>query len=111
MQLTLANENEEKVLRIKLAAAYRIVEMFGWTEVIYNHLTVRVPGKEEHFLINPFGMHFSEITASSLVKIDLEGNIIDPGSTKYGVNKVNLLTHSSFTFVFPYNSYPKRLDS
>jgi hypothetical protein len=60
---------QEWALRVDLAAAYQIAAHYGWDEVIYNHITVRVPGTEEHFLINPFGLHFAEITASSLVKI------------------------------------------
>ena len=62
---------EERALRVQLAAAYRIFAMLGWTELIYNHITLRVPGPERHFLINPFGLHYSEVTASNLVKIDL----------------------------------------
>ena len=61
-------------LRVQLAAAYRLVEHFGWTELIYGHLTVRVPGAEPHFLINPFGLNYDEIKASNLVKIDVDGN-------------------------------------
>ena len=65
----------ERELRLRLAAAYRIFAMLGWTEMIYNHITVRLPdsvsGGEKQFLINPFGLHYSEVTASNLVKIDL----------------------------------------
>ena len=78
------NEAASKTCQVDLAAAYRISAELGWDEVIYNHITVRVPGDEEHFLINPFGLHFSEVTASSLVKIDLDGKQIDPGSTGLG---------------------------
>ena len=59
--------------RVQLAACYRIFDM-GWTEMIYNHITLRVPGPERHFLINPFGLHYREVTASNLMKIDLDGN-------------------------------------
>lgn len=66
LKLSISRDMEEKILRIKLAAAYRLVDMFGWSEVIYNHLTLRVPKENESdqdlFLINPFGLHFSEIT-------------------------------------------------
>jgi len=85
---------EEKELRIHLAAAYRLCDLFGMSELIYSHITVAVPG-EHAFLINPFGMLFSEITASSLVKLDIEGNILDPGSTKYGVNRAGYVIHSA----------------
>ena len=64
----------EAVLRRQLAAAYRLVDYFGWTELIYGHLTARVPGEQAHFLINPFGLNYDEVTASNLVKIDLDGN-------------------------------------
>ena len=71
---------EEWDARVQLAAAYRIFNLLGWTELIYNHISLRVPGPQTHFLINPFGLHYSEVTASNLVKIDLQGNII--GSTE-----------------------------
>ncbi len=67
----------ERDLRVELAAAYRMFDFFGWTELIYGHLTVRLPGPERHFLINPFGLMFHEVTASNLVKIDIDGNIVD----------------------------------
>ena len=59
--------------RVDLAACYRLVAMFGWDDLIFTHISARVPGPEHHFLINPYGMMFSEITASSLVKVDLHG--------------------------------------
>src|SRR6202022_5040787 len=67
---------EEWALRVQLAACYRIFDLLGWTEYIFNHITLRVPGPETHFLINPFGLWYSEVTASNLVKIDLDGNTI-----------------------------------
>ena len=67
---------EEWALRVDLAAAYRLVHHYGWTDMIFTHLSARVPGPEHHFLINPFGMMFDEVTASDLVKIDLDGNVI-----------------------------------
>ena len=67
----------EKELRIQLAAAYRIFNYFKWDYLIYGHLTVRVPGPEKHFLINPFGLRYDEVTASNLVKIDIDGNELD----------------------------------
>ena len=84
----------ERDLRVKLAAAYRLFEQFGWSEIIYNHLTAKIPGTNE-FLINPFGLHFSEITASSLVKIDIDGNIIDRGSTGLGINSTGYIIHGA----------------
>ena len=58
----------------QLAACYRVFDMLGWSEMIYNHITVKLPGDEGAFLINPFGLHFSEVKASNLVKIDIDGN-------------------------------------
>ena len=64
---------EEWQVRVDLAAAYRLVADFGWDDLVFTHISARVPGPEHHFLINPFGMMFEEITASSLVKVDLDG--------------------------------------
>jgi ribulose-5-phosphate 4-epimerase/fuculose-1-phosphate aldolase len=64
--------------RVRLAAMYRIFAYLGWDESIYNHISLRVPGEPEHFLINPFGLHYSEVRASNLVKVDVRGNIIGP---------------------------------
>lgn len=71
---------EEHEARIRLAAAYRIVERLGWAELIYNHLSLRVPGEPRHFLMNRFGLHYREVCASNLVKVDAQGNI-QPGSS------------------------------
>ena len=60
----------------ELACAYRLFDHFGWHELIYNHITVRVPGEERHFLINPFGLMYREVTASNLVKVDIDGEIV-----------------------------------
>ena len=65
--------NEERSLRVDLAAAYRLVDYFGWCELIYGHLTAHVTGPEPHFLINPYGLNYDEVTASNLVKIDIDG--------------------------------------
>src|SRR5262249_34383571 len=73
----LSPDEGEAVLRRQLAAAYRLVDHFGWTELIYGHLTARVPGDKPHFLINPFGLNYDEVTASNLVKIDLDGNKLE----------------------------------
>lgn len=83
----------EKELRVQLAACYRIFDMLGWSEMIYNHITVKLPGDEEHFLINPYGLHYSEVTASNLIKVDLDANIID--ETPYQVNPAGMLIHSA----------------
>ena len=83
----------ERSARIELAAAYRIFDMLGWTEMIFNHITVRVPGPDVRFLINPFGLHYSEITASSLVLIDIEGNPVR--ETKWPVNRAGFVIHSA----------------
>jgi ribulose-5-phosphate 4-epimerase/fuculose-1-phosphate aldolase len=86
-------EEGEAVLRRQLAAAYRLVDYFGWTELIYGHLTARVPGDKPHFLINPFGLNYDEVTASNLVKIDVDGNNV--GESKYPVNYAGFVIHSA----------------
>jgi ribulose-5-phosphate 4-epimerase/fuculose-1-phosphate aldolase len=83
----------EAVLRRQLAAAYRLVDHFGWTELIYGHLTARVPGDKPHFLINPFGLFYDEVTASNLVKIDLDGNKVEPNP--HPVNYAGFVIHSA----------------
>ncbi|TWT14067.1 class II aldolase/adducin family protein [Reyranella sp. CPCC 100927] len=83
----------EWVLRRQLAAAYRLVDHFGWTELIYGHLTARVPGEALHFLINPYGLNYDEVTASNLVKIDVDGRIVEP--TNYPVNHAGFVIHSA----------------
>uniref|UniRef100_A0A8C9SKI9 Alpha-adducin n=1 Tax=Scleropages formosus TaxID=113540 RepID=A0A8C9SKI9_SCLFO len=85
----------EKLLRCKLAAFYRLADLFGWAQLIYNHLTVRLNSEQERFLIVPFGLLYSEVTASSLVKINLQGEIIDRGSTNLGVNQAGFTLHSA----------------
>jgi ribulose-5-phosphate 4-epimerase/fuculose-1-phosphate aldolase len=83
----------EAVLRRQLAAAYRLVDHFGWTELIYGHLTARVPGDNPHFLINPFGLNYDEVTASNLVKIDVDGNNV--GESQHPVNYAGFVIHSA----------------
>lgn len=80
-------------VRVKLAAAYRLVDYYGWTEQIYGHLTARVPGPEDHFLINPWGLNYEEVTASNLVKIDVDGNVISGGENP--VNFAGFIIHSA----------------
>jgi ribulose-5-phosphate 4-epimerase/fuculose-1-phosphate aldolase len=84
---------DERQLRIDLAAAYRLIHHFGMDDTIYTHLSLRVPGPEHHFLINPYGMTFDEITASSLVKIDLDGNPV--GDSPWPVNPAGFTIHSA----------------
>jgi ribulose-5-phosphate 4-epimerase/fuculose-1-phosphate aldolase len=86
------NESEREA-RVELAACYRIFAQLGWTELIYNHITLRLPGPEKHFLINPFGLHYSEVCASNLVKIDLDGNII--GASEWPVNPAGFTIHAA----------------
>jgi ribulose-5-phosphate 4-epimerase/fuculose-1-phosphate aldolase len=83
----------EWALRVELAACYRIFAMIGWTELIYNHVTVRIPGPERHFLINPFGLHYSEVSASNLVRIDLAGNVV--GRSDWPVNPAGFTVHAA----------------
>lgn len=85
--------DEEWQLRVDLAALYRLVALEGWDDLVFTHLSLRVPGPEHHFLINPFGMLFEEITASSLVKIDQEGEkVLD---TPYGINRAGFVIHGA----------------
>ncbi len=83
----------EWALRVDLAACYRIFDHLGWTELIYNHITARVPGPAVHFLINPFGLMYHEVTASNLVKIDLDGNTV--GDSTWPVNPAGFVIHSA----------------
>lgn len=82
---------EEWAARVQLAAAYRIFDHLGWTELIYNHISLRVPGQPGHFLINPFGLHYSEVRASNLVKVDVEGNIV--GHSDWPINPAGFTFH------------------
>jgi ribulose-5-phosphate 4-epimerase/fuculose-1-phosphate aldolase len=84
---------EEWQARVDLAALYRLVALHGWDDLIYTHISARIPGPEHHFLINPYGMLFDEINASSLVKIDLEGNILQ--ETPYFINPAGFTIHSA----------------
>jgi ribulose-5-phosphate 4-epimerase/fuculose-1-phosphate aldolase len=85
--------DEEWSARVDLAAAYRLVAHYGWDDLIFTHLSVRVPGPEHHFLINPYNLMFEEITASSLVKIDVHGNAV--GETPYVTNPAGFTIHSA----------------
>ena len=79
--------------RVELAACYRIFAMLGWSELIYNHITLRLPGPDTHFLINPFGLHYTEVRASNLVKVDLAGNVI--GESAWPVNPAGFTIHAA----------------
>ncbi|KAI1904821.1 hypothetical protein AGOR_G00009620 [Albula goreensis] len=92
---SIAYEKGEKLLRCKLAAFYRLTDLFSWSQLIYNHLTVRLNSEQERFLIVPFGLLYSEVSASSLVKINLQGEIVDRGSTNLGVNQAGFTLHSA----------------
>ena len=81
-------------VRVDLAACYRLVDHYGMTDLHLNHISARVPGNHEHFLINPFGMMYEEITASSLIKVDHAGEII-ANTTGYGVNRAGYVIHSA----------------
>ncbi|XP_077441903.1 alpha-adducin isoform X12 [Vanacampus margaritifer] len=92
---SISYDKGEKILRCKLAAFYRLTDLFGWSQLIYNHLSVRVSSDQESFLIVPFGLLYSEVTASSLVKIDLSGDIVDRGSTNLGINGAGFNLHAA----------------
>lgn len=84
---------EEWAVRIDLAAAYRLIALYGWDDLIFTHLSARVPGPEHHFLLNPYDLMFEEITASSLVKVDVDGRPVLP--TPHKVNPAGFTIHSA----------------
>ena len=84
----------EWTARQQLASCYRVFAMLGWDEMIFNHITLKLDGEDGAFLINPYGLHFSEVTASSLVKIDIDGNKLD--DSPYPVNRAGFVQHSLF---------------
>lgn len=84
---------QEWQARVNLAAAYRLVAMYGWDDLVFTHISARVPGPEHHFLINPYGWLFEEITASSLVKVDLDGKVVM--DTPYPINPAGFTIHSA----------------
>jgi ribulose-5-phosphate 4-epimerase/fuculose-1-phosphate aldolase len=86
-------ESAEKKLRVELACAYRLVDYFGWCELIYAHLTARVPGPDAHFLINPYGLNYDEVTASNLVKIDINGHVVE--HSDHPINEAGFIIHSA----------------
>ena len=84
---------EEWQARVDLAAAYRLIAHYHWDDLVFTHISMRVPGPEHHFLINPYGLHYSEVTASNLVKIDLQGNKLD--DNPHPVNPAGFVIHSA----------------
>jgi len=85
--------DEEWAARLQLAAAYRVFNHFGWSGLIYNPSPLRLPGPERHFLLNPFGLHYSEVKASNLVKVDLDGRII--GVSRWPINPAGFTPHAT----------------
>ena len=83
----------EHATRIDLAAAFRLVDLYGWSDMLATHLSARIPGPNEHFLINPVGMMFEEMTASCLVKVDIDGNILS--ESEFGINPAGYTIHSA----------------
>lgn len=90
---TPAMTDAEWQIRVDLAACYRLVAHYDMDDLFATHISARVPGAEEHFLINPYGWHFSEVTASSLVKVDIDGNIV--GETEHVINPAGFVIHSA----------------
>lgn len=93
MSTTLKENTAEWQARIDLAALYRLIALHGWDDLIFTHISARVPGPQAHFLINPYGWHFEEITASSLVKIDLDGRKVD--ASTHPINPAGFTIHSA----------------
>ncbi len=85
--------DEERQLRVDLAACYRLIAMFGWDDLVFTHVSARIPGSDEHFLINAYGMMFEEITASSLIRVDAEGNKLS--ESDFPVNPAGFVIHSA----------------
>jgi ribulose-5-phosphate 4-epimerase/fuculose-1-phosphate aldolase len=85
--------NEEWAIRVDLACAYRMVAHYGWDDLIFTHLSARIPGPEHHFLLNPYNLMFEEVTASSLVKVDANGNPVEP--TPFITNPAGFIIHSA----------------
>jgi len=85
--------DEEWAIRVDLAAAYRMVAHYGWDDLIFTHLSARIPGPEHHFLLNPYNLMFEEVTASSLVKVDVQGNAVEP--SPFITNPAGFTIHSA----------------
>lgn len=87
----------EKILRCKLAATFRLLDLYGWTQGLGAQITARLKVDQENFLVNPYGMMYHEITASSLNKVDMQGQVVEQGTTNFGVNK-----NRKFCVIIPY---------
>ena len=85
----------EKQLRCKLAAVYRLIHLQGWAPGISNHVTARISQDTEHFLLNPYGLQYNEMTASSLVKVNMQGEVVEEGTTNFSVHKESFALHSA----------------
>src|SRR5690606_16241387 len=85
--------DEEWRIRVDLAAAYRLIAFYGWDDLIFTHLSARIPGPEHHFLLNPYNLMFEEVTASSLIKVDTSGNPVEP--TPFITNPAGFVIHSA----------------
>jgi ribulose-5-phosphate 4-epimerase/fuculose-1-phosphate aldolase len=86
------NEAEHRV-RVQLAQCYHLFDYLGWTEMIFNHISARVPGAEDHYLVNPFGLNYNEVTADNLLKVDFDGNLVEPSD--YVPNPAGFALHSA----------------
>ncbi|RTZ48078.1 class II aldolase/adducin family protein [Candidimonas sp. SYP-B2681] len=86
---------EEQEARVNLAACYRLMPLFGMSDLIYNHITVRIPGTDDELLINPYGFMYEEITASSLIKINLKGEVLENPNKDYSLNEAGYVIHSA----------------
>jgi len=95
----IACDPAEWEMRIQLAACYLMIDHLGWTELIWSHVTARVPGREDHFLINPYGLRYDEITASSLVKVDHQGEVV--GTSEWPINPAGFVIHSAIHMARP----------
>lgn len=84
---------EEWELRVKLAYCYHLVDFFGWTETIFNHISARIPGDQGYYLVNPFGLNYTEVTPENLLKVDLDGNKVEP--SEYDANPAGFALHSA----------------
>ena len=88
-------DSQEWAERLDLAACFRLVDHYGMTDMVYNHISLRVPGKENEFLINPLGVMYSELTASSLLKVDIDGNVLFNPWDSYTISKAGYVIHSA----------------
>jgi ribulose-5-phosphate 4-epimerase/fuculose-1-phosphate aldolase len=91
--LALNRSDSEQALRVQLAHCYHLVDYLGWTEMIFNHISARVPGPEGYYLVNPFGLNYNEVTPENLLKVDLDGNLVEP--SEYEPNPAGFALHSA----------------